>query len=76
MGKWKMDYSACEGYDEFMAAEVVLPLLLLNIIIDLKSEEEKNKLKRSYSLNIIIEWFGPIRELLRNKRIHISGNSS
>ena len=30
----------------------------------------------SYSLNIIIEWFGPIRELLRNKRIHISGNSS
>ena len=41
MGKWKMDYSACEGYDEFMAAEVVLPLLLLNIIIDLKSEEEK-----------------------------------
>ena len=25
MGKWKMDYSACEGYDEFMAAEVVLP---------------------------------------------------
>ena len=24
MGKWKMDYSACEGYDEFMAAEVVL----------------------------------------------------
>ena len=41
MGKWRMDYSACEGYDEFMAAEVVLPLLLLNIIIDLKSEEKK-----------------------------------
>ena len=23
LGKWKMDYSACEGYDEFMAAEVL-----------------------------------------------------
>ena len=22
MGKWKLDYSACEGYDEFMSAEV------------------------------------------------------
>ena len=23
LGKWKMDYDACEGYDEFMAAEVL-----------------------------------------------------
>ena len=22
LGKWKMDYDACEGYDEFMTAEV------------------------------------------------------
>ena len=22
MGKWKLDYSACEGYNEFMSAEV------------------------------------------------------
>ena len=22
LGKWKMDYEACEGYDEFMTAEV------------------------------------------------------
>ena len=22
MGKWKIDYGACEGYDEFMTAEV------------------------------------------------------
>ena len=32
MGKWKMDYSACEGYDEFMAAEVQLKSIKCNNI--------------------------------------------
>ena len=58
MGKWKMDYSACEGYDEFMAAEVILSEYYYRISFYIQNlKKKKNKLQRSYSLNIIIEYY-------------------
>ena len=37
MGKWKLDYSACEGYNEFMSAEVnkmiVTDMMMMMMVI-------------------------------------------
>ena len=43
MGKWKLDYSACEGYNEFMSAEVnkliVIDMMMMMLMMMMMAPE-------------------------------------